>query len=138
MENIHSNHQQKVVNVAVGVIKHNNHYFLTKRAADSHQGGKWEFPGGKIEAGESVFQALHRELKEEVAIEVLSCQPLIDINHDYGDKIVNLHVYIIDNFSGQCTPLEGQQGDWFALTDFDKLTFPAANTAIISALKNSN
>ncbi|MFT6918656.1 MAG: 8-oxo-dGTP diphosphatase, partial [Cognaticolwellia sp.] len=63
----------KIVHVAVGVIKQAHKFFLTKRLADSHQGGKWEFPGGKVEENETVHQALHRELKEEVAIEPLTC-----------------------------------------------------------------
>jgi len=77
----------KVVHVAVGVIRREQQYFLTKRLVNAHQGGKWEFPGGKVESDETVAQALYRELKEEIAIDVLSCQPLIEISHDYGGKV---------------------------------------------------
>ena len=124
----------KIVHVAVGVIKQDNKFFLTKRLADSHQGGKWEFPGGKVEENETVHQALHRELKEEVAIETLTCELLMQISHDYGDKKVLLEVFVVDNFTGQAKALEGQQSDWFTLAEFATLNFPAANQAIIEKL----
>jgi 8-oxo-dGTP diphosphatase len=125
----------KMVHVAVGVIKQENKFFLTKRLDDAHQGGKWEFPGGKVEQGETVPQALSRELKEEVSIDVLTCMPLMKINHDYGDKKVLLEVFVVDNFAGVARALEGQQEGWFALEDFSLLDFPAANEAIIEKLE---
>ncbi|MFT6506016.1 MAG: 8-oxo-dGTP diphosphatase [Colwellia polaris] len=124
----------KIVHVAVGVIKREDKIFLTKRLAASHQGGKWEFPGGKVEANETVHQALHRELKEEVAIDTLSCTPLMQISHDYGDKKVLLDVFVVDNFTGDAKALEGQQSGWFALSEFEGLNFPAANQSIIEKL----
>lgn len=126
---------KNTVHVAVGVIKCENKIFLTKRLADAHQGGKWEFPGGKVETGETVHQALARELKEEVAIEVLTCTPLMQINYDYGDKKVLLDVFVVDNFTGETRALEGQQGGWFTLAEFSSLHFPAANQAIIEKLQ---
>lgn len=129
----------KPVHVAVGVITSTNEYqqtqyFLTKRLDNVHQGGKWEFPGGKVEKGETIAQALARELKEEVNIEILSCQPLIIIHHDYGDKKVCLEVFVVDNYVGEPTAQEGQQQSWFALKEFKNLDFPKANEAIIAQL----
>jgi len=129
----------KSVHVAVGVITstneyHQTQYFLTKRLNSAHQGGKWEFPGGKVENGETIAQALARELKEEVNIEVLSCQPLIIINHDYGDKKVCLEVFVVDNYIGEPNAQEGQEQSWFALEEFNNLDFPKANEAIINTL----
>ncbi len=126
----------KVVHVAVGVIIREQQYFLTKRLNDAHQGGKWEFPGGKVENDESAAQALHRELKEEIAIDVLSCQPLIEINHDYGDKKVHLDVYLVDHFQQEPIAQEGQESAWFSLAELDGLDFPEANRAIIDKLKD--
>ena len=125
----------KIVHVAVGVIKQQDEFFLTKRLADTHQGGKWEFPGGKVEDNETIPQALHRELKEEVAINALTCTPLMQISHDYGDKKVLLDVFIVDNFTGTAKALEGQQSGWFTLAEFSRLNFPAANQAIIEKLQ---
>ena len=125
----------KQVHVAVGVIYRDRKFFLTKRADNVHQGGKWEFPGGKVEANETVAQALARELKEEVAIEVLACEPLIVIEHDYGDKCVRLDVHIVDDFTGTAHGAEGQQGKWVALNELDDYSFPAANVEIIEKIK---
>ena len=129
----------KSVHIAVGVItsinEHNQtQYFLTKRLDNAHQGGKWEFPGGKVEEGETVAQALARELQEEVNIDILSCQPLMVIEHDYGDKKVCLDVFIVDNYKGEPSAQEGQQQSWFALEQFKDLEFPKANDAIIEKL----
>ncbi|WP_057832663.1 8-oxo-dGTP diphosphatase MutT [Colwellia sp. TT2012] len=135
----------KVVHVAVGVITKSSKengtlYFLTKRLEQAHQGGKWEFPGGKVENGETIAQTLARELKEEVAIEVLSCQLLIKVEHTYrskggaADKSVCLEVFIVDNFIGEPSAQEGQGQGWFSLPALQLLEFPAANKAIISEL----
>ncbi len=133
----------KIIHVAVGVIVATNkqqqsQYFLTKRLEHSHQGGKWEFPGGKVENGETVAQALARELKEEVAIDVLSCLPLTVITHDYGDKKVCLEVFVVDNYGQEPNAQEGQQQGWFLLNELQKLDFPAANQAIIEKLVTRN
>ena len=125
----------KQVHVAVGVIYQNEAFFLTKRAKQAHQGGKWEFPGGKVESDETVSQALFRELKEEIAIEVLACQPLIEIKHDYGDKSVLLEVFLVDNFTGEPETQEGLEQGWFSLSELNSLEFPEANKAIIEKLE---
>ena len=129
----------KVVHVAVGVIVKKTasqayQYFLTKRLATVHQGNKWEFPGGKVEEGESVAVALSRELKEEIAIEVLSCHSLLTIQHDYVDKCVCLDVFLVDNYLGEPSAQEGQGQGWFSLAELQRLDFPEANKAIIEKL----
>jgi len=124
----------KQVHVAVGVIVSDASFFLTKRHESVHQGGKWEFPGGKVEVDETVAQALHRELKEEIAIDVLSCQPLIEIKHDYGDKKVLLEVFVVDNYQNEPRAQEGQEEGWFDLAELQNIDFPEANKAIVLAL----
>ncbi len=136
----------KAVRVAVGIIvrskenhlkasPHSTQFFLTKRLANVHQGDKWEFPGGKLERGETIEQALTRELKEEIAIDALSCQPFVVINHDYGDKKVCLEVFLVNNYLGEPRAQEGQQQAWFTLGELSTLSFPKANIAIIEKLK---
>lgn len=125
----------KVVEVAVGVVIRGHQTFVCLRSNDKHQGGKWEFPGGKVEAGESPEQALHRELKEEIAIEITHTDPLITIAHDYGDKQVKLIVFIVDGFKGEPVGNEGQPGKWLSIDTLDASAFPAANVAIIEALQ---
>ena len=129
---------KKIVHVAVGVIYRDQQVFLTKRALDAHQGGKWEFPGGKVEIDETVAEALARELKEEVAIDILSCQPLIVIEHDYGDKKVCLDVFLVDNFLNEPAAQEGQEQAWYPLHCLADLDFPEANKAIVQRLNNVN
>lgn len=129
--------EKKVVDVAVGVIKRADSIFITKRDESQHQGGLWEFPGGKIETGESVFEALKRELKEEVGIDIVSSQPLLDIEHDYGDKCVKLHIHIVDAFTGEASGLEGQASQWVKIDQLQQWSFPAANTPIIEKLQKS-
>ena len=130
---------KNAIKVAVGVItavNENNEtrYFLTKRLQDVHQGGKWEFPGGKVESGETISQTLARELKEEINIDILSCIPLITINHDYKDKAVCLEVFIVDNYNGEPSAQEGQGQGWFSLAELKLLEFPEANKEIIAKL----
>src|SRR6476619_2625198 len=103
----------RIVHVAVGVIVNKDGKILiAKRPEQSHQGGLWEFPGGKVEQGESLFAALQRELFEELAIQIISTQPLIKIRHDYGDKIVLLDVHKVTEFIGEAKGNEGQPIQW--------------------------
>ncbi|MCF6439077.1 8-oxo-dGTP diphosphatase MutT [Pseudoalteromonas luteoviolacea] len=125
---------KKVVNVAVGVIVKQDQYFVCKRSDEQHQGGLWEFPGGKVEADESVEQALARELAEEIGINVTDSTHLLTIEHDYGDKQVRLVVHTVEDFTGEAKGLEGQPGLWVDFEQLRTLDFPAANVAIIDAL----
>ncbi|OCQ20204.1 7,8-dihydro-8-oxoguanine-triphosphatase [Pseudoalteromonas luteoviolacea] len=125
---------KKVVNVAVGVIYEQGKYFVCKRSEEQHQGGLWEFPGGKVEPQESVELALQRELAEEIGIQVIGSQHLLTIEHDYGDKQVCLHVHVVDQFTGSPTGLEGQPSQWVDYSTLKELEFPKANIAIIDAL----
>ncbi|MBU2876640.1 MULTISPECIES: 8-oxo-dGTP diphosphatase MutT [Alteromonadaceae] len=126
----------KIVDVAVGVIKRDNLIFISKRADDLHQGGLWEFPGGKIEANETVAQATARELHEEVGIDVVSQSEFMLIEHDYGDKQVRLHIQLVEQFSNEPCGKEGQLTQWVAIDSLASLTFPAANQAIIAKLES--
>ena len=129
----------KVVHVAVGVVKNNlGHILIAKRPLDVHQGGLWEFPGGKVEAGETLTRALARELREELAIEVQSIEPLIQIQHNYSDKSVLLDVCLVDGFTGIAQGNEGQPIRWVDTADLNNYDFPAANSPIITALQLPN
>ncbi|WP_409421116.1 8-oxo-dGTP diphosphatase MutT [Pseudaeromonas sp. ZJS20] len=128
--------QHKVIWVAVGVIRDAaGRFCICQRHARQHQGGKWEFPGGKVEAGESLPQALARELKEEIGIEVAACEPLLAISHDYGDKQVLLDVWLVSRFSGQAQGLEGQPLRWVSASELADYAFPEANQAIVAHLQ---
>lgn len=122
------------VHVAVGVIRDGSgNILLTQRARHAHQGGLWEFPGGKLEANETVTQALRRELREEVGITVKAAKPLIKINHRYPDLRVLLDVWQVTDFSGIAEACEGQAMHWVAPRQLSDYDFPAANAPIITA-----
>lgn len=127
----------KKVHVAVGVIIRDRQTFVCLRGAHQHQGGKWEFPGGKVDEGETVTDALSRELAEEVGISVQHSRPLTVITHNYPDKHVVLDVHKVDAFSGEPYGREGQQSQWLDISLLDADDFPAANVPIIEALKHS-
>ena len=83
----------KILHVAVGVIKNTDGQILISlRKPSLHQGSLWEFPGGKLELGETAQQALIRELNEELNITVLTSTPLMSIKHRYLELTVQLHV----------------------------------------------
>ena len=124
------------VHVAVGVIlNENKRILISKRAASAHQGGLWEFPGGKIEVGESLEQALARELGEELGITPVKTTSLLKVRHDYGDKLVLLDVCVVWHFTGEAIGLEGQALEWIAVDCLEKYQFPAANKPIVEAVK---
>nr|WP_076416754.1 8-oxo-dGTP diphosphatase MutT [Shewanella sp. UCD-KL12] len=126
---------QKVVHVAVGVIvDQDNLILLAKRPNNLHQGGKWEFPGGKVESNETTTEALIRELKEEVDLNITSTIPLMQIRHDYDDKSVLLDIHKVENFSGKAIGLEGQEIRWVNKNDLPHYDFPEANRAIVDKL----
>jgi 8-oxo-dGTP diphosphatase len=123
------------VHVAVGVLLNDRkEVLIALRPAHVHQGGLWEFPGGKVESDESVEQALVREFEEELGIRVCACSPLIEIRHDYSDKSVLLDVWLIENYSGTSIGREGQSIEWRALSALNARDFPEANAPIIQAL----
>ena len=124
------------VHVAVGVILDDlGRVLISRRAEDAHQGGLWEFPGGKVEAGESLAVALARELREELDIDIAPGEPLLEIHHDYGDKAVLLDVHVIRAFSGQPRGLENQPLAWVHPDSLCDYAFPAANVPIIEAVQ---
>lgn len=126
----------KRIHVAVGVILDaSGNVLVARRSEQQHLGGLWEFPGGKLEPGESVQQALYRELKEELAIEVQHSEPLCQIEHHYPEKSVLLDVWVVDSFNGEPTGVEQQPLRWLPTAQLDPAQFPPANRLIIRRLQ---
>ena len=125
----------EVVTVAVGIIQDpQGRVLVSRRAADAHQGGLWEFPGGKVEPGEAIEVALAREFREELGVEVLASEALMRIEHDYGDKQVCLDVRRVTQWQGEAQVLEGQPLAWQLPEDLRDWAFPAANAPILNRL----
>ena len=102
-----------VTEVAVGVIlKSDGSCLLGQRPAGKPYAGYWEFPGGKLEKDESVSQALARELKEEIGIEILGSEPWQVIEHDYPHAYVRLNIHLVKKWTGDPRGLEGQSLAW--------------------------
>lgn len=127
----------KVVEVAVGIVVHEGSILIAKRSPKQHQGGLWEFPGGKVEAGETVTEALSRELAEELGLDVRPehCEKLFDIRYDYPDKQVCLHICWVEQFGHEAQGLEGQPIRWVPHQQLAEYEFPAANQPILAAIE---
>jgi len=123
----------KRIEVAVGVIKRDGKLLVGQRIVKDLYYQKWEFPGGKLEPNETGLQALKRELSEELAIEVVEAKPLIQIDHDYIDRHVRLHVFEVVDFQGEPCGKEGQAIQWVAPKQCLELDFLEANKPIVNA-----
>ena len=124
-----------MIHVAVGVVINDlNRILISYRLKHLHQGGLWEFPGGKVKAGESVEFALKRELNEELGIEVIEAEPLLKIKYNYSDRQVLLDVWKIKKFAGVVEGREGQQFVWVERSKLSNYEFPAANSEILDIL----
>ena len=129
----------KQVHVAVAVAVLNEDILIARRPDDKHQGGLWEFPGGKVEAGETTADALVRELDEEVALPVTTehMSPLMEIPFNYSDKSVLLEVLWVDvpmNNALLAHGAEGQEVRWVHYSKLADFQFPEANGPILDAV----
>jgi 8-oxo-dGTP diphosphatase len=133
------NSNKRSLSVTIGILK-NSHgeILISKRANASHQGGLWEFPGGKIAQHETGFAALTRELSEELGVILNVATPLINIRHTYQDLAVALQVWQVDDFSGTVVAKEGQPLKWTSVQQLAEYNFPAANKTLITALQLPN
>ncbi|MCL6415901.1 Nudix family hydrolase [Aestuariirhabdus sp. Z084] len=124
------------MHIVVGALKnHLGEVLIAKRPDDTHLGGYWELPGGKVEPGETAELALSRELAEELGVVVRSLTPLIRIHHRYPDRHILLDAYLIDEFEGVPLGCEGQPVRWVARNELAQIDFPAANRALNMALR---
>ncbi len=124
------------VHVSVGLIKNsNNEYLISKRHTHLHQGGLWEFPGGKVEVNETTYAALCRELDEELNIAVKHAEPLLRISYRYPDKHVCLNVWLVDDFTGIAQSPSGQAIKWVTSSELIDYDFPLANKAILNCIQ---
>ncbi|MCB1827836.1 MAG: 8-oxo-dGTP diphosphatase MutT [Coxiellaceae bacterium] len=127
--------KKQCLSVIVGVAQNSNKMILlSKRRPEVDHGSLWEFPGGKIEENETPYDALCRELKEEVGIDVVSATPLMQVTHSYPKYDVLLDVWLVDEFSGNPEGLEGQVVCWVDRQTLPSYPMPEANQAIISKL----
>lgn len=121
----------KVVHVAVGVIVQSEQVLICWRDAKLHQGNRYEFPGGKVEAGETPLQALKRELLEEININVKKAVREQQLHFNYPEKTVCLHIYKVTEFDGEPCGQQQQAIRWVNRHELGQYQFPDANTPIL-------
>tara|TARA_B100000676_G_C17993753_1_gene796497 strand:- start:541 stop:969 length:429 start_codon:yes stop_codon:yes gene_type:complete len=126
------------INVAAGLVFRDGRLLITQRKPDSHLGGLWEFPGGKLEPGESFNEALARELREELGIEVEPGEVVESISHDYPDKSVHLEFIRCDWLANEPEPHDCHDLAWVTRSGLDDYEFPAADARLLKMLKSES
>ena len=126
----------KELKISTGIIRNAaGEVFITQRAADGHMANKWEFPGGKIEEGESPEMALARELFEEVGILPESAFLFDQLEYQFPDRHITLWFWLVDSWQGEPFGKEGQPGKWVATRELSADDFPPATAPVIAKLK---
>lgn len=127
----------KIIGVAV-IWNSSGQILIDRRRPLGVMGGLWEFPGGKIEPGETVIECIQREIKEELGINIEVGELLMTIDHTYTHLRVTLTVHMCKHVSGVPQPIECDEVRWVNLDELSQFEFPEANTQIISALNSQN
>lgn len=126
---------QRVINVVAAVINDHGLIFAAQRTESGPRLHKWEFPGGKVEAGETSLGALERELFEELAIGFTNPQFLLHVQHDYEAFMLEMDVFQVDLLPEQPIKLQvHQQGGWFKIEELQQLDFLPADIKIVKKL----
>lgn len=137
------NSSRPITEVAVGVLlRKKEAILLAQRPEGKPYAGYWEFPGGKIEAGETLFQALQRELIEEINVRILDAKEFLTIEHDYPHAYVRLYICLVNSWEGEVKGLEGQATAWLSVNEISKIEdsnlqpILPATVPILEKLKN--
>ena len=127
--------------VAAALYDREGRVLIAERPPGKHVAGRWEFPGGKIDAGETEKAALGRELAEELGIALLRARPLARLAHDYDDRRIEISLWLVEEFSGEPAGLDGQRLKWVSparLHDEDMLEADVPFIAALQRLYNES
>jgi A/G-specific adenine glycosylase len=124
--------------IGAGVIWHEDKILISQRPLKGLLGGLWEFPGGKLEAGETLPQCVAREIKEELGIKVKVGKKMIAVDHAYSHFKITLNAYECRYISGDPQKLGVQDWRWVTPQELRKFAFPGANQPIIKLLLEKN
>ena len=130
-------HSPSVIEVSAGLIFRDGKLLITRRHADAHLGGLWEFPGGKREAGETFEDCLRRELREELGCEVEVRELIESLVHAYPTKTVRLQFYACRWLAGEPQPLGCADLRWITRKELDQYEFPAADARLLEHLRGA-
>ena len=125
-----------VIVVLAAVIERDGRFLVTRRLADTHLSGLWEFPGGKCEPGESHDECLRRELLEELGVSAHVNEELLVTEHAYSERTVRLHFRRCE-IAGEPKPVLGQEMCWVSRSELKTLEYPEADRALIALLTDS-
>jgi mutator protein MutT len=124
----------KVSVVIAGILRRNGHILLSRRPQDVHLPGLWEFPGGKLEPGESHAEALRREIREELGIEIEVFGEVFTTVHHYPEKSVELHFYECAIVRGEPRAIEVADFRWVKPSELQQYEFPEADRELLALL----
>jgi A/G-specific adenine glycosylase len=120
--------------ISAGIIWHKNKILIARRPEKGLLGGLWEFPGGKVEQGETLEFALQREIKEELDIDVAVTGKMMQLDHQYTHFTITLHVFHCAYLAGEPKAIGCIEWRWVDKMELRNLAFPRANTKIIDQL----
>jgi len=127
--------QDRPIDVAAGLVFHGGKLLITQRRLNDHLGGLWEFPGGKVEPGETFEDCLFRELMEELGIEVSVEGEVEDITHSYPEKTVRLKFFRCRLVAGKAEPHHCHALAWISREELGRFEFPAADAKLLRLLE---
>ena len=128
--------EDKIVEVAAGLVFHEGRLLITQRLPGEHLGGLWEFPGGKRELGEAIKDCLRRELAEELSIVVRVGKLLAEVEHSYPERTVHLKFFRCSLESGEPQAIGCQAFVWVRADELAAYEFPPADTQLLARLKS--
>ncbi len=124
------------IDVAAGILCDEiGRVLIAERLGDGPFSGLWEFPGGKIDSGETAPQALSRELAEELGIEVTVCASFMNLRHEYADRVVTIEFFIVSDWNSEPVGREGQALRWVPKDNLDARQLLPADVPVIEALQ---
>ena len=125
-----------MIPVTAAIIIHDAKFLAAKRAPHKHMGGFWEFPGGKIEQGETPQESLAREIREELGLTISVGDHFYTNVHDYGDKTISLMAYLCEWRAGELTLVDHDQVQWCEPDQIQQLRWAPADVPIVETLVN--
>ena len=124
----------KTIEVVAAIIKKDNKYFATQRGYGDFEGG-WEFPGGKMEPGETAQDALVREIKEELDADIAVGELIETVEYDYPKFHLTMHCFLCELVSDHVVLLEHEAAKWLSQEELDSVDWLPADLSVINHLK---